>query len=238
MDLDSDRLAVRRKQSGALGRAQESSYTPPASMGRHAARPWACHAVVMATDVARVGAAGTFYAAAQLAQRGWHASVTIGNAPRTDIVAQHAETQRVIAVQCKTSSGRGGFLLNVGCEAPSLPGRDEWFVLVNISSPDKRPDFYVMPRNVVVAYIYVEHRTWLRGTKRDGSARRDNPARKVKLDAAAPYCERWDLLEQAEDNAPHYLPDLVFEWEPDIGLPPGHPGIARPDDGFERPHAA
>lgn len=77
----------------------------------------------------RIGAAGTFYAAAQLAERHWDASPTLGNTPRTDIVAQHAHSQRLIAVQCKATTGKKTFLLNKGCESPARPRRDEWFAL-------------------------------------------------------------------------------------------------------------
>lgn len=185
----------------------------------------------MPSKTARVGAAGTFYAAAQLAQHGWDAGLTFGNAPRTDIVAQHAETQRTIAVQCKTSSGGRGFLLNRGCEAPSPPGRDEWFVLINVHEPTSRPDFYVMPRNVVAAYTYIGHRAWLTGSKRDGTQRRDSTMRGLDFADAAPYREAWTLLDEPTDRAPHWLPGWVFDWEPRIGLPPAHPGIIRPDSG-------
>ncbi len=192
----------------------------------------------MAKDRARVGAAGTFETAAQLAHRGWDVGLTYGNAPRTDLVAQHDETKRVIAVQCKASTGNQDFLLSVGCESPSPPGRDEWFVLINIFGPEKRPTFYVMPRNVVAAYLYISHRVWLRGMKADGSPRKANPMRNVHRPEAEPYRERWDLMQTSASEVPYWLPDAIFDWEPLIGLPEGHPGIAKPNDGVERPEAA
>jgi hypothetical protein len=188
----------------------------------------------MPAATSRTGSAGAFHTAAQLAQRGWDASLTLGNAPRTDIVAQHAETQRLIAVQCKARTGKADFMLSKGCEHTSPPGRDEWFVLVTLRGRDRRPDFYVMPRNAVAAYVYVGHRAWLTGTKRDGTARRDNPARNIELAVAPPYLERWDLLDNPADAAPYWLPDWFFDWVPHVGLPPGHPGVARPSDGVPR----
>jgi hypothetical protein len=188
-------------------------------------------------NTSRTGAAGAFYTAAQLAQRGWDASLTVGNAPRTDIVAQHSGHQRLIAVQCKASTGAQDFILGKSCEVTSPPGRDEWFVLINLLSADKRPVFYVMPRNVVAAYLYVGHRAWLRGTKRDGSPRNDNDTRNIERAVAAPYRERWDLMEAAADRAPAWLPDPLFAWSQHIGLPAGHPGLAVPSDGVARPAA-
>lgn len=188
----------------------------------------------MRANTSRTGAAGAFYTAAQLAQRGWDASLTLGNAPRTDIVAQNATHQRLIAVQCKTSTGVADFVLSKGCEAPSPRGRDEWFVLVTLRDADVRPDFYIVPRNVAAAYVYIGHRTWLRGAKPDGGKRVDTTMRNLELRVAAPYRERWDLLNHPADAAPHWLPDWVFEWEPHIGLPPGHPGLIKPTDAVPR----
>jgi hypothetical protein len=191
----------------------------------------------MRANTSRTGAAGAFYTAAQLAQRGWDASLTVGNAPRTDIVAQHSRHQRLIGVQCKASTGSRDFMLGKGCEATSPPGRDEWFVLINLLAPGDRPVFYVMPRNVVAAYVFITHRAWLRIPARNGTAHQDNDARNVERSVAAPYKERWDLMEEPADQAPMWLPDLVFAWEAHVGLPPGHPGLVVPDDAVARPAA-
>lgn len=164
--------------------------------------------------------------------------LTFGNAPRTDLIAQHSETQRVVAVQCKASTGNQDFILSVGCESASPPGRDEWFVLINLFGPEQRPVFYVMPRDVVAAYLYISHRVWLKGTKPNGSARNDNPVRNVHRNEVAPYRERWDLMTASAADVPYWLPDAIFDWEPEVGLPVGHPGISKPTDQIERPAAS
>src|ERR1700691_902027 len=61
----------------------------------------------MPVPTSQTGAAGEFYAAAQLSQRGWAACVLVGNVPRTDILAQHAETGTTISVQSKAANGGG-----------------------------------------------------------------------------------------------------------------------------------
>jgi len=63
----------------------------------------------MPVPTSQTGAAGEFYVVAQLSQRGWDASVLSGNAPRTDILAQHAETGTTISVQSKAANGGGIF---------------------------------------------------------------------------------------------------------------------------------
>jgi len=180
---------------------------------------------------ARTGAAGAYWTAGVLALHGWDASPTPGNTPRTDILAQHHAHQTLIAVQCKTKSGKGWFMLTESCEAASLPGRNEWFVLVALHGVDARPDFFVIPRNVVAAYVYVSYRSWLSAPTKKGEPHKETTMRNVEEEAVSCYRERWDLLEHSPDTVPHWLPDWVFEWAEKNGLPDGHPGLVRPDDG-------
>jgi hypothetical protein len=179
---------------------------------------------------ALTGSAGEFHVAAQLAQRGWNTSLTVGGATRTDLLAQHSIHQRLIAVQCKTRTGSQDFALNRACESPSPPGRDEWFVLTTLRAPDVRSEFYVVPRDVIAAYVHIGHRVWLRGVARDGSPHNDNPMRSAELKVLQGYRERWELLDAPASAAPCLLPAWVFAWAPHIGLPEDHPGVVVPDD--------
>lgn len=65
--------------------------------------------VAHASATSQTGAAGEFYVAAQLSQRGWAASLLLDNAPHTDILARHAETGSTVAVQVKAANGSGDF---------------------------------------------------------------------------------------------------------------------------------
>jgi hypothetical protein len=185
----------------------------------------------VASGSARTGAAGAFYTAALLALHGWDASLTVGNTPRTDIVAQHHDHQTLIAVQCKATTGNKTYLLSSGCESPSPPSRNEWFVLVALRGAAARPDFFIVPRNVAAAYIYVGHQAWLTVPAKNGKPHRPNSMRDVEQEAVKHYKERWDLLDQPVETVPYWLPDWVFDWEAHTGLPVGHPGLVRPTDG-------
>jgi hypothetical protein len=165
-----------------------------------------------------------------LALQGWDASPTPGNTPRTDILAQHHEHQTLIAVQCKTKSGKGYFLLNEGCESPSLPGRNEWFVLVALNGQEL-PDFYIVPRNVIAAYLHVSYRSWLDVPAKNGEPHKENTMRNVEVETVHCYRGRWELLEQPAESAPHWLPTWVFDWGDEHGLPDGIPALVRPGDG-------
>lgn len=63
----------------------------------------------MPLPTSQTGAAGEFYVAAQLSQRGWAASLLLGNARHINILARHAETGTTIAAQVKAANGGGDF---------------------------------------------------------------------------------------------------------------------------------
>lgn len=56
--------------------------------------------------------------AAELSRRGWLATVTIKNAPGTDVLAQRLDDGRLVSIQTKTSTGTG-FLLGERSELPA-----------------------------------------------------------------------------------------------------------------------
>lgn len=182
----------------------------------------------MRNDRAQTGAAGAFYTAGQLSQRGWAASLTIGNMPRTDVVAQHTERGTLIAVQCKASTGVN-FQVGVGGESPPTPEGNEWFVLAELGDPEARPEFYVVPRAVVGAYVYIAHRAWLTGKSRSDKPHRDSSMRNINASEVAAYKERWDLLHEPANAVPTWVPDWWWGWFDEFDLPKGYPPIVRPE---------
>jgi hypothetical protein len=182
----------------------------------------------MPAPTSQTGAAGEFYVAAQLSQRGWAASILLGNAPRTDILAQHAETGTTIGVQSKAANGGGDFQVGVKGEIPSKPGQSEWFIFVGLGSPDTRPKFFIVPRNVIAAFAWCSHQAWIKGTSRDGKPHKDNSMRNISQSDLADYEERWDDLLLPPDEIPYWLPDWLWYWVDEVGLPEGHPGTSRP----------
>jgi hypothetical protein len=181
-----------------------------------------------AAPTQQTGAAGEFYVAAQLSQRGWAASVLVGNAPRTDILAQHTETGTAISVQSKAANRGGDFQVGVKGEIPSKPGQSEWFIFVGMSSPDTRPEFFIVPRNVIAAFAWCSHQVWIKGTSRDGKPHKDNSMRNISQGDLTEYKERWDDLLRPPDDIPYWLPEWFWGWVEKVGVQPGHPGATRP----------
>jgi hypothetical protein len=151
--------------------------------------------------------------------------------PRTDIVAQHFVTERLIAVQCKASTARRSVQLSQTSEKPAQPGVEEWFVCSSVrEGAHHRPRFYVIPRNVVAALVFVQHRRWLAGARADGEPRKDSSRRVLKWEEIDRYEERWDLLHHPTAEVPYWLPEWFREAAALFGLPEGHPGLPEAGD--------
>ncbi len=171
------------------------------------------------------GAAGEYHVAAELSRRDWLATVTIKNAPGTDILAQRRDRRTVIAVQTKTASPGSAFQLSAKDETPG--DRDnEWYALVSLGEQLVRPRFYILPRHVLAALTFLQHRDWLADMGRvhgpQRGARTDNPRRSIRPLWIEGYLERWDLLDDSAWAAP-FLGDPVFlELARDVPLPPNY----------------
>jgi hypothetical protein len=170
------------------------------------------------------GAAGEYYVAAELSLRGWLATVTIKNAPDTDVLARNLASGRLVAIQTKTASVGNKFTLGLKDEVPTET-ENEWYVLVSLQGLDVRPAFFVIPRNHVAAALYADHHAWLARPARSGAPHVDNPRRTMPLSDIEGYRERWELLSESTATAPLLLGPRHPERMREIGLPPGLPGL-------------
>lgn len=189
----------------------------------------------MATGRVRTGLSGTageYHVVAELSKRGWLATITIKNAPGTDVLAQHVDTGALVAIQTKTSTDSDSFILSMKDETPT-DKTDSWYVLVRLRGLDARPDFYVMPRNHVSAVCFVGHRNWLSKPGRGGRDRKDNPMRGIHQSEIQAYREQWDWLKRPATEVPYQLPEWFERHVPRIGLPESHPDAGRFSSNME-----
>ena len=98
------------------------------------------------------GSAGAFLAAAELALRGWPASLTYGNTARTDVLAQVGSALLPAAIQVKTKGETSRVFQLRGVHDPSAPDANEWVVLVALNRPSPA-DYFVVPRNHVCGAV-------------------------------------------------------------------------------------
>jgi hypothetical protein len=173
------------------------------------------------------GAAGEYYVAAELSLRGRLATVTIKNAPGTDVLARHLVSGRVLSIQTKTASVGNKFTLGEKEERPAQ-GNNEWYILVALAALGLRPSFYLVPRNVVAAFLYADHRTWLAKKSPSGAAHKDTPRRAISRPTVDAYRERWDLLDLPTNEVPLLLDDAARRLVDEVGFAADHPGWPRP----------
>jgi hypothetical protein len=175
----------------------------------------------MARATGLTGAAGEYYIAAELSRRDWLATVTIKNSPGTDVLAQRRGGARLVAIQAKTSWGTS-WQLGTKDERPSSRNT-EWYVLVSLRGEFERPSFYVVPRNVMAALVYLEHQDWLLDKGhihgRARGVRNENERRTIRARWIEGYHEQWDLLDGSANSAPFLADHAFLEAEDDIGLP-------------------
>jgi hypothetical protein len=174
------------------------------------------------TETGLIGAAGEYLVAAELSRRGWLATVTVKNAPATDVLAQHVASGHVVAIQSKTTTSADRWVLGVKSESPTQK-LNEWVVLVRLRRHDERPEFWICPRNHVAALLWVQHRAWLAEPGRGGRKHQDNPMRNIRSDAVAAYKEQWEWLLRPTSRIQYQFSDWFTEHVPRFGLPNGHP---------------
>lgn len=139
-----------------------------------------------------VGVAGEYFVAAELSIRGYLASVTLRNSRGIDIIASSADATRSVSIQVKTSSGNSPKWM-LAKKSESFCADNHFYVLVLLRDVGSRPDFYIVPSQVVANYVATSHSRWLAGTKADGSPRKDSAMRNFR-DPDQRYKEAWDLL--------------------------------------------
>jgi hypothetical protein len=132
----------------------------------------------------------------------------------------------VVAIQVKTTGVGAQFTLGAKNEEATSTD-NEWFALVSFKEGQALPVYYFVPRNVDAAWVFTDHRLWLRTPGRRGQPHRDNPRRAIKQAEIEPYRDGWELLHQPTTQVPAHLPPrLRGELESGrIRLPPRHPGL-------------
>lgn len=138
------------------------------------------------------GIAGEYFVAGELSRRGYIAFITLRNTWGIDILVSNATATRQVAIQVKTNQGsRPEWVMNKKDE--TFRNDNLFYVFVNLKSPEERPDFYIVPSNVVADSIYNDHRKWLETPGQKGQPHKDNPVRQFR-DTERQFLERWELL--------------------------------------------
>jgi len=139
----------------------------------------------------QVGIAGEYFVAAELSRRGYVASMTLRNTPGIDILASNEEATKSVGIQVKTTQGRNpGWMMSKKAEQ-KITGH-LFYVLVCLT-PNSRPAYYVVPRNVVAEFVTKSHKRWLKTPGRQGQAHQDSSLRRF-IDREHRFKDAWNLL--------------------------------------------
>jgi len=179
----------------------------------------------MATDTKLVGSAGEHHVCAELSRRDWAPSLTRDGLARTDILAVHTETRRMIEVQVKATVSAATWMMHRKGTLASMSDH-EWYVFVRLERLPDQPRCWIVPRDHVAAATWIQHMSWLtapdaapgtRNTSIDGA--------RVSVETFERYDGRWDRLLDSNADVPVMLPMWMREraLESRVGLPEGHP---------------
>jgi hypothetical protein len=106
------------------------------------------------------GVAGEYFVAAELSRRGYIASITLRNTRGIDILASNSDASRQVGIQVKSNRGnKAVWLLNQ--KAEDYFADNLFYVFVNLKEIDQRPNFYIVPSEIVANSIKVRHQSWL-----------------------------------------------------------------------------
>ena len=127
-------------------------------------------------DKSQIGLAGEFYTLGQLTQRGYLATMTLGNTKGVDILVTNQEVNKLFKVEVKTTNKRlrherlfGEGLFYVWAMSAKHEGiRDHKLVycFVALGDVNERPDFFLVPSNEVAEYIEWQHQHWINTRQR------------------------------------------------------------------------
>jgi hypothetical protein len=173
--------------------------------------------------------AGEHFVCSELARRGWAGSLTRDGLERTDILAIHPDSGRMVALQVKAALPKPSWLVGVKGMQPSRQP-NEYFTFVHLGLVEERPSVWVVPRDHLAAVAWVGFHAWRYAPEHEGNRHADVSAARVAPSDFERYENRWDLLGQPTDQAPVLLPEWVLADIPAWGLPNGHPGF--PSEGI------
>ncbi len=113
------------------------------------------------------GVCGEYYVAYALTARNFHASLTIGNAPRVDVLVAASDGSRLLSLQVKTSRwahrprryGHEVREWDVGVGALASPSPSVWYSFVDLQEEgdNRNPRVFLVPSVWVHDYVKPDH---------------------------------------------------------------------------------
>ena len=148
-----------------------------------------------------VGIAGAHFVAAELSQQGYIATVTSRNTEGIDVLASSSDGSKTVSIQVKTSGpeqrknfSRSWILQKIH---ENILSDNLFYIFVDLRLGNEKPDFYIVPSEVVAKYIRESHANWLKTRSKSGEKHKDNPMRLFEINddsIASNYLNKWENL--------------------------------------------
>jgi hypothetical protein len=138
------------------------------------------------------GIAGEYFVAGELSRRGYMASITLRNNESIDIHASHLESNKIFAIQVKTSQ-HAKRTWPVGEKAENRVSDNLFYIFVDLKDENERPDYFVVPSKAVARQVKEGHKKWLASPGRKGQSHKDTTMRHFN-DREGNYLESWHFL--------------------------------------------
>jgi hypothetical protein len=140
-----------------------------------------------------VGIAAEHFVVAELCRRGYIASLTARNTRGVDIQVSDLEESTFAHIQVKgIQAGRNRWPLNEKAESLSRPRL--FYVFVRLAGMNERPEFYIIPSDVVAKHVKADHTEWIHKPGLHGQPHQPTRMRQFPVTAAATYRDKWDVL--------------------------------------------
>ena len=155
----------------------------------------------MKANSVSIGNSGEYFVAAELERRGFTAAVPMSNTKDFDILAINRETFRQVALQVKTSRGKGEqWILHKKCE--NLKGDHIYYVLLCLNELEQ-PEYYIVESELLAKSVKNGHDLWLNTEEKHGK-RQETTMRKFTFNVSKydnilclkgeDFKDRWDKL--------------------------------------------
>jgi hypothetical protein len=136
--------------------------------------------------------AGEFFVAAQLQRQGMLASVTYGNAKRTDVVAFAPGGEKAAVIEVKSTSGSKW---KVGSRCPE-PSEQRWVFVYLPEKFEEAPSFYLLTQSEIHKILKPSEEEYFRKYKqKHGKEYGDKPGfTAISLKQIESHKNRWDKI--------------------------------------------
>jgi hypothetical protein len=157
-------------------------------------------------DNSQTGLAGEFYTLAQLTQRGYIATLTLGNTKGVDILVTNQELNKLYKVEVKTTQIKarreslfGGeelmFMWPMNAKHENIVDQNLFYCFVVLSLPDELPAFFIVPSKTVAEYVKWQHQHWIDSRKKKVQATNMRTFR-IKISDPENFKNNWSVFKK------------------------------------------